>query len=167
MATDARACFCRTGGRGRLASRAECGRNVRRADEKRMKMFGRKKRRALDQIEFGTMIGEHATYRGDLAGNGSYVVRGRVHGRCDIAGTLVLWATSHWVGDIAAAHVVIAGEVVGDVYASAKLELKSTARIRGDITSPVIAMAEGALYDGEIRMRPRPQLVRFNEKRSG
>ncbi len=131
-----------------------------------MKFFTRKNRRTLDQIEFATVIGEHTVYRGDFTGDDSYLVKGQVRGKCDIAGHLVLWPTARWTGDIAATHVVIAGEVVGDVYASAKLELKSTARIRGNITSPVIAMAQGALYDGEIRMRPRPQLVRFNEKRS-
>lgn len=132
-----------------------------------MKFFARKKnRRTLDQVEFATTIGEHAVYRGDLSGADNYLVKGQVRGKCDIEGHLVLWPTAVWTGEIAASHVVIAGEVVGDVYAGVKLELKSTARVRGDITSPVIAMAQGALYDGEIRMRPRPQLVRFNEKRS-
>lgn len=132
-----------------------------------MRLFQRKQRRALDQVEFGAVIGEQAIYRGDLTGESNYLVKGRVRGRCDITGHLVLWPGSHWTGDIAAAHVVIAGEVEGDVYASRKLELKSTARIRGNITSPVIAMAQGALYDGEIRPRPRHHLVRFSEKRSG
>ena len=133
----------------------------------RFNIFRRKNRRTLDHTEFPTVIGEYMTYRGDLAGAGNYLVHGRVEGRCDIDGRLLLGPTAYWLGDIAATHVVIAGEVVGDVYAGVKLELQATARIRGNITSPVIAMAEGALYDGEIRMRPRPQLVRFNEKRSG
>lgn len=130
-------------------------------------IFRRKNRRTLDRTEFPTVIGEYMTYRGDLAGTGNYLIHGRVEGRCDIDGHLLLEPTAHWLGDIVATHVVVAGEVVGDVYASDKLELLATARIRGNITSPVIAMAEGALYDGEIRMRPRPRLVRFNEKRSG
>jgi len=129
-------------------------------------IFWRKKRRALDRTEFPTVIGEYATYRGNLAGTGNYLIHGRAEGSCNIDGHLLLGPTSYWLGDIIATHLVISGEVVGDVYASAKLELQATARIRGNITSPVIAMAEGALYDGEIRMRPRPQLVRFNEKRS-
>jgi len=130
-------------------------------------IFRRKNRRTLDRTEFPTVIGEYMTYRGDLSGTGNFLVHGRVEGRCDIDGHLLLEPTAHWEGDIAATHVVIAGEVVGDVYATTKLELQATARIRGNITSPVIAMAEGALYDGEIRMRPKPQLVRFNEKRLG
>lgn len=129
-------------------------------------IFKRRNRRALDRTEFPTVIGEYTTYRGDLSGAENYLVHGQVRGNGDLQGHLFLGPTAHWAGDIAAVHVVIAGEVVGDVYAGAKLELQATARIRGNITSPVIAMAEGALYDGEIRMRPRPQLVRFNEKRS-
>lgn len=129
-------------------------------------IFRRKNRRTLDQTEFPTLIGEYMTYRGDLTGSGNYLVHGRVEGGCDIDGHLMLGPTSAWHGDIVATHVIIAGEVVGDVYAGTKLELHATARIRGNITSPVIAMAEGALYDGEIHMRPRPQLVRFSEKRS-
>lgn len=129
-------------------------------------LFARKQRRVLDQAVFATVIGEYSAYRGDLTGDENYLIHGRVDGSCDIRGNLVVGATAHWRGNIAATHVVIAGEVYGDVYASAKLELHATARIRGNITSPVIAMAEGALYDGEIRMRPRPQLVRFDEKRS-
>lgn len=132
----------------------------------RFGIFRRKNRRVPGYIEFPTVIGEYMTYRGDLAGTGNYLVHGRVEGNCDIDGHLTIGPTAHWHGDIAATYVVVSGEVVGDVYASAKLELHATARIRGNITSPVIAMAEGALYDGEIRMRPRPRLVRFNEKRS-
>lgn len=126
----------------------------------------KKNRRVLDQTEFPTVIGEYMTYRGDLAGAGNYLVHGRVEGGCDIDGHLIVGPTAHWHGDIAATHVVISGEVIGDVYASARLELQPTARVHGNITSPVIAMAEGAVYDGEIRVRPRPRLVRFNEKRS-
>ncbi|MFL6622021.1 MAG: polymer-forming cytoskeletal protein [Sulfurifustaceae bacterium] len=132
------------------------------------KLFGRKKnRRSLDRIEFGTVLGEHAVYRGDLTGEANYLVKGEVRGRCEIVGHLVLQQTACWNGDISATHVVIAGEVIGDVYASAKLELQSTARIRGDIASPVIALAQGALYEGAIRRRPRAQITRFTEKRSG
>lgn len=130
-------------------------------------IFGRRNRRALDKTEFPTAIGEYTTFHGDLSGEQNYIVHGRVEGNCDIQGDLLLGPTAHWRGDINATHVVVAGQVIGDVYASAKLELQATAKIRGNITSPIIAMAEGALYDGEIRMRPRPQLVHFNEKRSG
>ncbi|MBI3900407.1 MAG: polymer-forming cytoskeletal protein [Gammaproteobacteria bacterium] len=131
-----------------------------------MQFFRRRQRRTLDHIEFATVIGEGAVYRGNFSGGDNYLVHGQVNGICETDGHLVLSASSHWHGSINAKHVVIAGEVIGDVNASEKLELKASARIRGNIMAPVIAMAEGAVYDGEIHMRPLPQLVRFNERRS-
>lgn len=131
-------------------------------------LFARKKnRRTLDRIQFATVLGEHAVYRGDLTGEANYLVKGQVRGRCEIVGHLVLQQTASWNGNISATHVVIAGEVNGDVHASAKLELQSTARIRGDISSPVIALAQGAQYEGAIRRRPSAQVTQFTEKRSG
>lgn len=130
-------------------------------------IFGRfRKRRALDREPAATVIGEHATFRGDFTGDANYLVHGRVEGNCDISGHLVLGPTARWRGDISAVHVIVSGEVDGNVRASARLELRPGARIRGDITSPVIALAEGARYDGRIRMQPHPQLLRFTEKRS-
>jgi cytoskeletal protein CcmA (bactofilin family) len=131
-----------------------------------MRLFARKKqRRTLDDVTFVTVLGEELSYRGNVTGDGSYWVKGRVHGNCDVGGDLLLASTAHCVGDVAAARIVIAGEVEGDVYASVKLELKPTARVRGDLTSPLIAMAEGARHDGSIRARLQSELVRFSEKR--
>lgn len=130
-------------------------------------MFSRfRKRRALDRAPAATVIGQGATFRGDLSGAESYVVHGCVEGNCDITGHLVLGPGARWRGDIAAAHVIVAGDVDGNVRASARLELRPGARIRGDITSPVIALAEGARCDGRIGTQPPPRLVRFTEKRA-
>lgn len=105
------------------------------------------------------------TYHGDLVGAGSYLVHGKVEGNGNIDGHLLLGPTAKWHGNISATHLVVAGEVTGDVYARARLELQATARVRGNITSPVIALAEGASYDGEIGTAPQPPAP-SNDKRS-
>lgn len=125
----------------------------------------RKRRRAADAIEFANIIGEGAVYRGTLEGNGDYLVYGCVEGGCMLDGTLVLSAKGRWSGDIVAGTVIIAGEVEGNVTAQTKLELQVGARIRGNIASPVIAIAAGAIYDGEIQMRRKSRVVRYEEKR--
>lgn len=125
----------------------------------------RKRRRLLDVIDFASVIGEQSVYRGELEGSGDYLVHGTVQGNCVLEGTLVLTATGRWRGDISATNVVIAGEVEGNVTALEKLELKQGARIRGDIASPVIAIAAGSVYEGQIRMRRKSQVVRYEEKR--
>lgn len=125
----------------------------------------RKRRRTLDAIDFASVIGEGSIYRGGLEGTGDYLVQGHVEGECALDGILVVGARGRWVGNITANTVVIAGEVEGHVTAHAKLELKDGARVRGDIASPIIAIAAGAAYEGEIRLRRKSRVVRYDEKR--
>lgn len=125
----------------------------------------RKRRRAADTITFVSVIGEGSVYRGALEGDGDYLVHGRVEGDCVLDGTLVLSPKGRWAGDIAAGTVIIAGEVDGNVTAHTKLELLDGARIHGDIASPIIAIAAGATYDGEIQMRRKSRVMRYQERR--
>ncbi len=126
----------------------------------------KKQHRAQDGVpEFITIIGAGSRYTGSVNGVGNYLVYGYVVGDCDLDGTLVLRAGARWVGNIVARHVVIAGEVVGHVVAHAKLELHESARVSGDLTSPIITIAEGGIYEGEICMDKNTVLHRFNKRR--
>ena len=51
-----------------------------------------------------------------------------------------------------AENVVIAGKVEGNIVAKEKIDVVSTANIKGSLTSPFIAIAEGAIHEGEIHM---------------
>jgi len=125
-----------------------------------------KHRRTLDQVdEFTSMLGPQSSYTGVFQGKDNYIVYGEVQGECDIEGTLVLGQGGRWRGNIRAVNVVIAGDVQGDIHAAAKLELAGTARVRGKITSPIVAMAQGAVHDGQLRMTKSTHVTRFNERR--
>lgn len=123
-------------------------------------------RRALDEVkEYATVVGPGSVFSGTLAGKDNYVVHGRVEGDCDLQGSVVVMEQGVWQGDIVATNVTVNGTLHGNVTAKGKLELGSNARIEGDITSPVIAIAEGARYDGEIRMAKQTQVLRYSERR--
>ncbi len=120
-------------------------------------------RRILDRVEgFTTSIGPEAEFRGVLGGAGHCIVAGRVEGECDFEGTLVVAEGGHWIGDIRANNVLIAGRVEGSISAREKMEIISTARISGRLTSPVIAIAEGAIHEGEVHMG---DITRFSDRR--
>jgi len=122
-----------------------------------------KGRRILDRVEgFATSIGPEAHFRGSIGGAGHCIVYGRVEGDCDIDGTLVIAEGGTWVGNIAAANVLVAGQVEGTLLAREKMEIISTARICGKLTSRVIAIAEGAVHDGELQMG---DVTRFADQR--
>jgi cytoskeletal protein CcmA (bactofilin family) len=127
----------------------------------------RRKRRMLDRIEgFDTVIGPESIVAGTFRGKDNLLVHGRVTGQSDLNGTFMLAAGGEWLGDIVADNVVIAGQVEGDVTARTRLELAATARIRGKLRSPAIAIAEGAVYEGRVDMARDTQLTHYNERRT-
>lgn len=135
--------------------------------EEILKAIGRKqRRRTLDHVEnFTSMLGPESVYTGVFQGKDNHIIYGQVQGECDIEGILVLGEGSRWKGNIRAGSVVIAGRVDGDVQAVNKLELARTAYVRGKITSPVVAIARGAVHEGSIRMSKQTQITRFVDRR--
>lgn len=131
--------------------------------EPKINLANNKGRRSLDGVDgFTTSVGPGSIFTGTIGGEGHTIVLGRVEGNSELAGTVVIGEGGVWVGDITAQTVVIAGQVEGAVTAREKIEIVSTAQIRGSLTSPVIAIAEGAVHEGEIRMG---EVTRFTDQR--
>jgi cytoskeletal protein CcmA (bactofilin family) len=131
--------------------------------EPTISLAGSKSRRTLDRVDgFTTSIGPDNVLTGSLSGNGHCIVLGAVEGDSEIGGTLVIGDGGRWTGNISADTVVIAGQMQGSVVARSKIEIVSTARVHGSLTSPFIAIAEGAVHEGEIHMA---EVKRFTDQR--
>jgi cytoskeletal protein CcmA (bactofilin family) len=126
-----------------------------------------RRRRSLDRAgAFSNALGPGLHFHGTLAGRDNSIVFGRVTGRAELDGSLVLAPGSVWEGDIAADIVIIAGEVAGNVSARRKIELTATARVSGDLVSPSIAIAKGAAYDGRIHAPRKTRKLYFEDRRA-
>ena len=133
--------------------------------EPKISLAKNKGRRSLDGVDgFTTSIGPGSVFTGTISGDGHAIVLGRVEGRSELNGTLVIGDGGVWVGEVAAKNVVIAGKLEGTCVAHEKLEILSTAQIHGSLTSPVIAIAEGAVHDGDVHMG---EVRRFTDQRDG
>lgn len=132
------------------------------------RLFGRqrKQRRSVDQLDApNSQIGAGTLVHGTLQGTGSYLIQGEVVGDSDIEGSVVLAAGACWRGDVVADYVQVAGKVEGNVIARAKIDLAPTAVVTGDLASPLIAIAEGAVYEGAISRPRKTQVTRYTERR--
>jgi cytoskeletal protein CcmA (bactofilin family) len=49
--------------------------------------------------------------------------------------------------------VIVLGEVIGNVTASEKVDIRDNGSVDGDLTSPRVAIAEGAHFRGSIDMQ--------------
>jgi cytoskeletal protein CcmA (bactofilin family) len=57
--------------------------------------------------------------------------------------------------------------VLGDVIAAQRVEITGTARVSGSLSGNSIAVAEGAVIEGEINVTSGAAPVKFEEKRKG
>jgi cytoskeletal protein CcmA (bactofilin family) len=146
-----------------LAPRAHIGYlSFRVGGEQRMKF-----RRRIQDSAAGptTYIAPSTKIVGTITGQGAYVFCGAVEGDCDINGPLTLAEGSRWKGTLKATDIIVAGVVEGDVLARQRVEISGTARVSGSLSGHSIAVAEGAVIEGEIKVTSGEAPVKFEEKR--
>lgn len=114
-----------------------------------------------------TFIAATTKIVGTITGKGPYVFCGIVEGNCEIEGPATLAAGGKWQGTMRATDIVVAGTVQGDVIATQRVEIAGTARVTGSLAGNSIAVAEGAVIEGEIKVTSGANAVKFEEKRHG
>jgi cytoskeletal protein CcmA (bactofilin family) len=114
-----------------------------------------------------TFIGTESVFVGNIRGPGDFVVSGEVHGDGELLGGLNLSATGIWHGFIHAEQAIIAGKITGGLTVRDKLEIGYTAVIRGKVSARTVAIATGAIVDGEIEVTSGSPVLQFEEKRDG
>jgi cytoskeletal protein CcmA (bactofilin family) len=112
-----------------------------------------------------TYIAPSTKIVGTITGQGPYVFCGTVEGDCDINGPVTLADGGRWHGTLKATDIIVGGVVEGDVVARQRVEIAGTARVSGSLSGNSIAVAEGAVIEGEIKVTSGEQPVRFEEKR--
>ena len=112
-----------------------------------------------------TFIGAESVFVGNIRGTGHFVVSGEVHGDGELQGGLHLSATGSWYGFVQAQQAIVAGKITGGLSVRDKLEIGHSAVIRGKVSARTIAIAKGAIVDGEIEVTSGAPVVQFEEKR--
>ena len=123
------------------------------------------KRRIQDSNGPTTYVAASTTIVGTITGKGAYVFCGSVEGGCDIEGPLTLAEGGRWKGTLKATDIVVAGVVEGDVLAAQRVEILGSARVTGSLSGNSIAVAEGAIIAGEIKVMSGAPPTQFLEKR--
>jgi cytoskeletal protein CcmA (bactofilin family) len=113
-----------------------------------------------------TYVAPSTTITGNISGQGAYVFCGHVEGDCDIDGLVTLAEGGRWQGTLRANDVIIAGTVEGDVIGRRKVEVAGTARVAGTLAGSSIAVAVGAVIEGEIKVAGGGEHTQFEEKRN-
>jgi cytoskeletal protein CcmA (bactofilin family) len=99
-------------------------------------------------------IGKSVVIKGELSGSEDLTIEGHVEGRIDLKdNVLTIGANGKIKAEVFAKAVVVLGEVSGNVTASEKVDIRDNGSVDGDISSPRVAIAEGAHFRGSVDMQ--------------
>lgn len=117
-----------------------------------------------------TVIGQGTVIRGDVVfGGGLHLdggIIGNVHGEPDSQSTLTVSEQGTIEGDVRVDNLILNGMVKGDVYANARVELATNARVTGTVYYRLLEMAMGAEVNGKL-VHTEEQLMPQNPVEAG
>lgn len=103
-----------------------------------------------------SVIGEGTVVNGNLEGEGSLEIYGRVLGDVTMTGEVLVGDGGAVRGQIVAAKISVSGAVQGDLRGSEAVVLERGAKVIGDIAAPRIGIGTGALVRGTVRTEGEP-----------
>src|SRR5215203_709298 len=105
----------------------------------------------------GTVVSGDAEFKGMLRIDGRFT--GRVRSE---KGSLIVSAGGVVEANIEVESAKINGTVNGDIIATGRIELGRSARVHGNLQTPVLVIEDGAVFEGGCRMqtRPKPEAVK-------
>jgi len=102
---------------------------------------------SMSVIDQGCELEGRLTFVGTLALNGKF------QGDLFSSGTLLVGETAQLQAEVQVGIAIVSGEIRGNITARERVELRGTARIFGDIVTPVLVLEEGVVFDGHCRMK--------------
>jgi cytoskeletal protein CcmA (bactofilin family) len=117
-------------------------------------MWGNSNSNKLKTAKVETIIGENTQVKGDVTFKGGLHIDGKIKGNVladdDTDSILILSQEGTIEGEVRVPNVLVNGKVIGNVYASDRVELASQARIDGNVYYHLLEMEMGAAINGNL-----------------
>lgn len=110
---------------------------------------------SASQQESGDIIafvGEEVTFKGTIRYQGTVRVDGRLEGEIYTDGNLIIGQKAVIAAKIHAGTIMCQGQLTGDVEAKHRVKLLTPAVFEGTITSPLLSIDEGVVFNGTCNM---------------
>lgn len=103
--------------------------------------------------EINAFLGKDTEFEGKLSFKGTVRVDGRFIGEIFTEGTLIVGESAIIRSDIHVSHIIISGEIRGNIIADNRIEIHAPGKVFGNIQSPTIIIEEGVIFEGNCRMQ--------------
>ena len=96
-------------------------------------------------------VGKSVRFQGTLTSSEDMTIDGHIEGTINIQeNALTIGPDADIKADIVASTITIHGTVTGNVRAKGKVDIKSTGRVEGNLFTPRLVMADGAVVRGRV-----------------
>jgi len=101
-----------------------------------------------------SVISNEVEITGTIRSSGSVQIDGKLDGELHCGGDAVIGKSANIKGNLAVNSAVIEGAITGNVTAKDRIEMKSTARVTGDIKSKRLSVEDGVTFIGRSEVNP-------------
>lgn len=99
-----------------------------------------------------TFLGIGTKAEGTLAFDGTLRIDGYYKGEIVSSGNLIVGEEALIEADIRVSYIVIQGEIHGNILADQRVDIRSPAKVFGNIEAPTVIIDEGAIFEGQTKM---------------
>ena len=124
----------------------------------------KKERLPLGNDNLNAFLGEATSFKGTLTFEGTVRVDGKLEGEIFTKDTLVIGESATVSATVHAGVVVISGTVQGNITAEKKVELHASARLFGNMSTPLISIAEGVIFEGNCTMGKKKETPKTSQE---
>ena len=100
------------------------------------------------EVEANSTIGVNSFFEGRFAVKGSMKIDGKFEGETLLVDQLQVGANARVKTNITATSVVVEGVVLGNIAATRRILLLSTARVLGNLKTPELIIQDGVVLEG-------------------
>lgn len=101
-----------------------------------------------------TVISSEVEITGTVKSAGSIQIDGKLDGDLNCSGDATIGKGANIKGNLNVNSVVVAGALSGNITAKDRIEMKSSARVTGDIKAKRLAVEDGVTFIGKSEVNP-------------
>lgn len=102
--------------------------------------------------ELEAFLGRNTSFEGKMGFEGMARLDGKFDGEIFSGDILIIGENASINAEINVDTLVVDGKVSGNVSATSKIEIHSTGKLYGNISTPTLVIDEGGVFDGTCKM---------------
>lgn len=103
-------------------------------------------------------VGKDVEFKGVITYSGTVRIDGALDGEIHTDGGLLVGPEAVIKAKVTAGTVVCHGSITGDIEATNQIVLCAPAVVQGSLTTPVLSMEEGVVFNGTLEMKPQAKV---------